>query len=203
MLNVSNVGYDVPLITRTDTANEAYKDFKAKNPNGVCLYVSFHYNALNGVFDNKVGGISTFYYPGAKDSEKLDEYVQRELVKGTVMYNRGVRTADFHVLRETNMTAILIESGFMDKLSEAKLMLDKNYQNEVATETFCGALNYLKTEYGVIVQDKKKSYQEEIQEATKWAKEVKVSDCTRLKETCTREEQIVMLHRLYKLNGGL
>lgn len=202
VLNVSEANDDVPLLERTARANRAYAEFKAKNPSGVCLYVSFHYNAFNGKFDNKTGGISSFHYPNARDSKNLNEYVQKELIKGTVMYNRGVRSADFHILRKTQMTAILIEAGFMDKLSEAKLMLDENYQSEVATETFNGVINYLKNEYGVIIEDKKKSYTEEKQEALAWAKDKEISDCTRLKEPCTREEEIVMNYRMYKLLGG-
>ena len=202
VLNVSAENYDVSLRTRTDRANQEFEAFMAQNPSGICLFVSFHFNARNGKFDSKKGGIDVHYYPGAKDSKMFAQYVQNELIKNTKMYNRGIKANDFHVLRKTSMPAILCECGFMDKLEEAKLMLDENYQSEVATETFNGVLSYLKEEHGVIVQGKKKSYQEEIREATTWAKKNNISDCARLKENCTREEMIVMLHRLDKLIGG-
>lgn len=127
---------DVPLATRTTRANNLYKAFKEKNPDGVCLFVSFHFNARNGKFDNKIGGIDVHYYPGAEDSKKLAQYIQSELIKGTEMYNRGIKANDFHVLRKTHMTAVLCECGFMDKEIEAKLMTNENYQNEVATHDF-------------------------------------------------------------------
>jgi len=203
-LNVSDEFSDVPLKTRTVNANNVYEQFMTRNPNGVVIYVSFHYNALNGVFDNKKGGISTFHYPGAKDSQMLDEYVQEQLINGAVVYNRGVRSADFHVLRETHMTAILIEAGFMDKLSEAKLMLNVNYQNEVAIETFNGCLNYLKKECGVIMPTKDNSIPNWKIDGEKWLRDNNITNTVHnpLEKLDFGTFGMILKQNYDKMNGG-
>ena len=45
---------DVPLETRTNRANKAYDDWiKAGNKGSDVIYISVHFNALNGLFDGK------------------------------------------------------------------------------------------------------------------------------------------------------
>lgn len=133
---------DIPLKTRTNLANQKAKEFLTENPNGKVIFVSFHYNAITGRWGN-TEGVEVFHYPNANDGKELATYVLEELLKGTPQKSRGVKSANFHVLRETSMTAILIEAGFMDNLREAKLMLDQDFQYEVASETFKGVERYL------------------------------------------------------------
>jgi N-acetylmuramoyl-L-alanine amidase len=106
---------DVPLKERTDKANSL----------GVDVYAAIHANAFKDTW-NSANGIDTFVYvTKPKESAELAEKVQRQLVKRTGLRDRGVKTANFHVLRETQMTAILIECGFMtNPEEEAKLRSD-------------------------------------------------------------------------------
>ncbi|MGV3487301.1 MAG: N-acetylmuramoyl-L-alanine amidase, partial [Tuberibacillus sp.] len=103
---------DVPLKERTDKANAWKAD----------VFVSIHANA-NGSTWNDAHGIETFVYiTRSKASMALAAKVQSELVKATGLSNRGVKTANLHVLRETNMPAILTECGFMTNRKEAALL---------------------------------------------------------------------------------
>lgn len=65
------------------------------------------------------------------------------IFEGTVQNFRGVKEENFHVLRETNMIAILTENGFMDNKREALLMIDRAFQMEVAVEHAKGSVNIL------------------------------------------------------------
>lgn len=118
---------DVPLKQRTDLAN-------AK---GADVYISVHYNALSGTFERGGKGIETYIHTSIKDgtpTHRLGTLVHKYLVQGTPLVDRGLKRADFHVLRETKMPAVLVECGFMDNVYEAQLMLDVNYQKECARE---------------------------------------------------------------------
>jgi N-acetylmuramoyl-L-alanine amidase len=128
---------DTPLGTRVRTANNANAD----------IFVSFHYNAFTGVWDQTKGGVSTHYYRESERSKRLAQYVQDELIKGTAQANRGIVPGGLYVTKYTTMPAILIEAGFMDVTKEAKLMLDVNFQKEVARETARGVCNYLGIPY--------------------------------------------------------
>lgn len=153
---------DTPLETRTKRANDDFKQLQAKHPkidkSKLALYISFHYNAYDGVFNEKKGGIETLYYPTSAEGKKLAGLIQKELIKGTKQYDRGIKPrGDLHILRETKMVAVLVEAGFMDKLEEALLMLQSEFQLEVATETLKGVCKYYGFEYGIeIEQDLRK-----------------------------------------------
>ena len=53
--------------------------------------------------------------------KKLAKYIQDEVVKATELYNRGIKTANFYVLRNTNAPAALVETGFISNPKEEQL----------------------------------------------------------------------------------
>lgn len=146
---------DIPLKTRTDRANKIFKELIQKYPNApkdkLAIFISFHYNAYDGKFGTNKGGFEVHYFRKderySKNGKILATYILKYLAQGTPQLNRGVKGSNFHVLRETLMTAALIEAGFMDVLEEAKLMLNENFQNEVATEVLKGICEYLDVPY--------------------------------------------------------
>ncbi len=92
---------DVSLSTRCTNANNANVD----------LVVSIHHNAGGGT------GIETYVYNETlKNGEtgRIATLVNNKAVEKTGMRNRGVKTKDLAIIRDTKMKACLIECGFMD-----------------------------------------------------------------------------------------
>jgi N-acetylmuramoyl-L-alanine amidase len=113
---------DVPLKERTDAANHLKVD----------VYVAIHANAYGDTW-NDASGIETYIYPTKpKEAAELAQKIQKYLVTLTGLRNRGVKTANFHVLRETNMTSVLAECGFMTNQKEAGLMHTDTFQKTCA-----------------------------------------------------------------------
>lgn len=144
---------DTPLTTRTKRANDDYAAQRNIYPNAhqdkIGLYVSFHYNALNGVFDNKAGGVETLHFPGSEAGIALASAIQRNLLQGTNQADRKIKPrGDLHELKATHMVAVLIEAGFMDKLDEARLMTSTVFQQETALDALRGVCEY----YGISAQ---------------------------------------------------
>ncbi len=109
---------DVPLQERTDKANQLKAD----------IYVSVHANAYGSDW-NDANGIETYIHPRhSQQSADLAQKIQRYLIISTGLKDRGVKTADFHVLRETNMPAVLIECGFYTNHKEAELLRSETYR---------------------------------------------------------------------------
>ena len=95
---------DVPLQTRTNQANAW----------GANYYISFHHNANTGKWGYWTG-VETYVYTNAmKASIELAKAIHPAVVAGYGLRNRGIKKANFHIVRETKMPAILIEGGFMD-----------------------------------------------------------------------------------------
>ncbi|MBD2628620.1 N-acetylmuramoyl-L-alanine amidase [Trichormus variabilis] len=85
------------------------------NRNKVDLYVSIHFNAFNG----KANGTEIFAISDA--GKKTAKSVLDEIIK-LGFFNRGVKSGShLYVLRNTNMTAILIECCFIDSAKDMQL----------------------------------------------------------------------------------
>lgn len=101
---------DVPLIERTNGANNW----------GANYYISFHHNALASVWGEHTG-VETFIYTTPKPkSTEFANAIHPALVQSYGLRNRGIKKANLHIVRETNMPAILVEGGFMDSTIDIK-----------------------------------------------------------------------------------
>jgi len=177
---------DVPLGERTDKANAW----------GSNLFVSIHANAYGKGEWNDVKGIETYVYTTRPSAAvKLAEVVQRNLVQTTGRPNRGVKTANFHVLRETKMTAILVECGFMTNREECALLKTDEYRRKCASAIVSAIVEV----YGL----KEKKQAGPADEVSEWAREARdwavsrgITDGTRPREPVTREEVWTMLYRM-------
>lgn len=121
---------DTPLSTRTATANKIYKEKKATGAK--FIYLSIHANAFGNGW-NSANGIETYVYPSAPQATKdAGLLIHNNLVKNAGLANRGLKTANFQVLRETAMNACLVECGFMTNQNEATLLKSDQYREKVA-----------------------------------------------------------------------
>jgi N-acetylmuramoyl-L-alanine amidase len=119
---------DVPLQERSDRANGW----------GANVHIDIHANAFGSTW-NDANGIETFVYKKSlKEAVSLAQKVQSNIVKATGLKDRGVKEGDLHMLRETKMTAILVECGFMTNKKEATLLKSDNYRRIVAGAILAG-----------------------------------------------------------------
>lgn len=126
---------DVPLSTRIKRAN----DFKAD------VFVSVHHNALGSVWGDHEGAETFVYEPIENNpkSKKLADSVHPHIVKAMQTKDRGIKAANFAVLRETNMAAILTEGGFMDSRTDIKKMRNDRFLKSQGEAIAKGIVDYL------------------------------------------------------------
>jgi N-acetylmuramoyl-L-alanine amidase len=117
------------LQERCDISNKAKPDY----------FVSIHANSATAA----AVGIETYYYGGNQSGAKLAQAVQTELIKETGKSNRGIKTANFYVLRNMDATAILVETSFISNPVEEKLLASEAYQNKLAKAISTGILKSL------------------------------------------------------------
>jgi len=150
--NVAPEVEDVPLRIRTDRANLQFKQYRTdlltkgidlSNKPPVAIFYSQHFNAMLSNWDGSdASGVETYHYPGTVEGKRLAELVHNEVIQGTQQKNRGVKSANFFVLRETIMPAVLQEAGFMDDETEAALMVQADFQAETAREAVIAICKY-------------------------------------------------------------
>ncbi len=93
------------------------------------IFVSIHCNA----FSNPAAhGMETYYYDGSYRGQRLATLLNEELAAEGGLFNRGVKTANFYVIKHTNVPASLIELGFITNYQEEHLLMDDAYQDKLA-----------------------------------------------------------------------
>lgn len=100
------------------------------NSNGVARFMSIHNNACGSC---GASGTETFsYVDNGTLSNDLRNKIQSRSIQAWGLPNRGNKTANFHVLRETNMPATLAELGFIDSATDRGYLGNSSHQNNMA-----------------------------------------------------------------------
>jgi N-acetylmuramoyl-L-alanine amidase len=109
----------VPLSERAAKANRW----------GADVYVSIHVNAGGGT------GYEDYIYEGLSDhstTARIRDIIHEEVIRATGFRDRGKKKANFYVLRETIMPAILTENGFVDGKEDAEKLKDPAFLQKIA-----------------------------------------------------------------------
>ncbi len=138
------------VMTRDSDRNVAYPDALAgeelgarvdiANDNKVDIFISIH----NDTFTNPHSAGATTYHYGDIESIRLAGCVQKKLVDHLGTKNRGCRYASFYVIRYTEMTAALVEAGFISNPEEELLMASADGRMNAAQALFEGIVQYFK-----------------------------------------------------------
>jgi len=98
---------------------------------GADFFLSIHCNAFNG----SARGYEDYIHTSLSNSSttaKYQDVIHAEVIKVNQLQDRGQKKADFHVLRETAMPALLTENGFIDNAQDAALMKQSSWRQKVA-----------------------------------------------------------------------
>ena len=127
------------LLTRTDDTKIPLEERAAMaNEKEADLFVSIHCNYCED--DSSVQGLECYYREGSDEAQKLAENVVTAVEESSMISCRGTRTADFSVLRNTSMTAVLVEIGYLSNSSERQNLGSKDYQQELIDRLADGIL---------------------------------------------------------------
>ena len=136
---LESLGADVRMTRETDRKvshpgatqqEELRARVKLANQWPAQVYVSVHSNSAANA---SAHGTETYHSRNAsRASRQLAAAVQPEMVKATGFRDRGVKSANFHVIKNTSMPAILVETGFISNAVEEKHLLDPAVQDRMA-----------------------------------------------------------------------
>lgn len=123
--------HDVSLAERCRIANAAKAD----------IFISIHANAFGTTWNDARGWEAYVWKKGAQ-AEKIAEAIRSESIPLLGLNDRGVKEADFYVLKNTTMPAVLIEHGFYTNKEECALLKTSNFREKCAVADAKGILKY-------------------------------------------------------------
>lgn len=135
---VGQEGITVSMTRDDDSFPSLTERAEFANKEDADLYVSIHANALE---DETYSGLFTFYHPAKRSSKKPAELIQNAASTASGAIDRGVRTENYVVLRETDMLAVLVETGFMTCPEELEKLIEPEYQAKLAQGIADGILS--------------------------------------------------------------
>src|SRR5690625_4425304 len=127
-LNDNYTGHSIKMSRTGDMYPSLTKRANDANNWGADVFVSIHINAGGGT------GFESYIYNGnvSSKTKSVQNTVHAEIMKEIGGTDRGKKRANFHVLRETNMPAILTEVLFIDTKSDADKLKSSAFLDKVA-----------------------------------------------------------------------
>ena len=143
---LSQLGYHVIMTRSSDDTIPLEQRVSIANKADTDLYVSVHFNSAR---TPSAQGIEVFFCEKSTPrrvnaSRRAAELVLNRVIRRTLAVSRGVKKANFYVIRETVMPAILVEGGFISNPQERSLLKDPEYLEKIARGIADGVDTYFK-----------------------------------------------------------
>lgn len=111
---------DVSLSERVRRVNSIYK--KRKD----AVLISVHADAFS---KESANGFSVYTSPGKTRSDGYAKIISEKYEKNIPeIRNRGIKEANFYILKRTHCPAVLIETGFMTNKKDCKFLMSNHYR---------------------------------------------------------------------------
>lgn len=104
--------------------------------------ISIHQNSF---FAPGVCGTEVYYYRGDIEGEKMGRMIHDNIVKALGTTSRGNRNADFYILRESKVSAVVVECMYITNPAEECKLKDDAVKDEIGKSIYRGIMDY----YGI------------------------------------------------------
>ena len=133
-----NIDVDIKLsrptkstVLGSDLNSSLNKRAELANKWGADLFLSIHCNSF---WLASANGTEVYAYSKKSSAYNLGEKIAKNISKQLDIYNRGIKTSNFAVLKKTSMPALLIELAFISNVNDAQKLKDR--QEEFADAIF-------------------------------------------------------------------
>ena len=140
---LEQLGVTVVMTRDTDVFLSLAERVELANSANVDAFVSIH---ANSAANTAAKGTETYWnstYVG-EESKRLATAIQKQLLEKLKTVDRGVKQANFQVIRQTRMPSVLVEVGFISNEEEAKRMLTQEFRVQAAHAIVDGLVDYYK-----------------------------------------------------------
>lgn len=103
------------------------------------MVISIHQNSFSDI--NQCGA-QAFYQENDDTSRAFAESVQSQLISQLDNARSEANFGDYYLLKESGVSAVLVECGYLTNPDEEKKLQTTEYQNRVAYAIMCGVVKY-------------------------------------------------------------
>lgn len=119
------------ILTRDGDETVALADRSAlANESGADWFVSIHCNYCEE--DAAIAGLECYYWFDSAQGKAFAEGLVKTIQESGEIHVRGTKTENFHVLRETTIPAVLVETGYLSNAEDKKNLYDAEYQKTLS-----------------------------------------------------------------------
>lgn len=118
----------ISLSDRTTIANEANAD----------VFVSIHCNYYEK--STSINGLECYYSSSSTIGKSYASFISKAVAAENTIDSRGSKTANFYVLRNTEIPAVLVELGYLSNTSDRAVLIDSDSQQALAEQIVNGIL---------------------------------------------------------------
>lgn len=126
-----------PFTESTKSGQSNNLNFRTRNANDVGdegVLISIHANASDSA---NASGFESYVYKRGGEAEKIAKIIHEEAAKwldvGTGIKDRGIKEANFYMVKQTDAPAVLIEFAFFTNQAERELLSSNDFQDKCAT----------------------------------------------------------------------
>jgi len=142
---LTDAGFKVILTRESDVNHSVDEITDFANSNNADLFISIHNNSFPSPDMN---GTQTFFCDKSPaTSNFLANYLNAKTIEQIGTCDRGVKTANFIVLKNTKMVSALVEGAFMCNPDEEAKLKNPDFRDKIATGIYNGITGYLE-KYG-------------------------------------------------------
>jgi N-acetylmuramoyl-L-alanine amidase len=162
-LELMHAGFRVEMTRSTDTFVSLEQRVSIANRFPHAVFVSIHFNSSPGGVgvesfalapEGVTSNMSSEHHVSAADVARHDGNAQDEhnialtasihamVLSRLAAFDRGVKHARFHVLRDVKIPAVLVEGGFISSASEGQRIATSNYRQRLGVAIAQGIQNY-------------------------------------------------------------
>ncbi|REB07206.1 N-acetylmuramoyl-L-alanine amidase [Sporosarcina sp. BI001-red] len=134
---LKDAGATVVMTRNSDTYVSLRKRPSIAHQEGADAFVSLHYDANP---DRSITGFTTYYTQSTQ--QPFAQAVNEGLSSSIDLPNRGTQHANYLVLRENGLPAVLIELGFLSNSSEERILTSAYFREQASQGIYKGLLHY-------------------------------------------------------------
>ena len=110
------------------------------------LFISIHCNYYEK--DSSIYGLECYYCKSGEEGKHYAEKIMETIEESKNIVSRNVKPADYYILKNTTVPAVLVEIGYLSNYNERNQLMSEEYQEKLAGELVKGIVKGMEERTG-------------------------------------------------------